>query len=84
MLELGVEIRNHVALKIYDHIFQEQFPFLESSYAKLVDHGVVLQAINKVVEISMTDAQLSQTIELPKRFSVDLVGHLTMLLAVRQ
>ena len=43
------------ALERGDHVFEEEFAFLEPAYPQLVDHGIVLQAVYQVVEITVAD-----------------------------
>lgn len=81
---LSIEIRNQFALQRCNHIFQNELALFESANAQLVNHRVMLQSADKVVEVSVTDTQLAQILELLKRFRIDFVGHSAMLLAVRQ
>jgi len=55
----GIQIGNHFALECRDHVFQQEFALLEPADAQLIDHWVVLQAIDKVVEVPVTDSQLT-------------------------
>ena len=81
---LSVEIRNQFALERRNHVFQDELALLESAYAQLINHRVMLQPDDKIIEIPVTDAQLPQMLKLLKRLSIDFVRHSTMLLAVRQ
>ena len=80
----GIHVRDELALEHGDHVLKQQLALLESADAELVHHGVVLQAIDQVVEISVTYPEFTQSLEFCKRLSIDLVGHQAMLLAVRQ
>ena len=58
----GIHVRNELALQYRDHVFQQEFAFLEPADPELVDHGVFLQAIDQVVEISVANSELSQSL----------------------
>ena len=49
--------------------------FLSLPNAELVDHRVVLEPVDKVVEVAVADAQLTQPLQVFEGLSVDFLGH---------
>ena len=47
----------------------------QATNSQLVNHWVVLQAIDQVVKVPMTDPQLAKSFEFFEGFGVDFVGH---------
>ena len=80
-----VEIRNQLTFERRDHVFEKQLALFEAADAKLIHHRVVLKPADQVVEIPVTDAQLTESFKFLEAFSFDFVGHFDfMLLAVGQ
>lgn len=81
---LSVQIRNQFTFKRHDHVFQQQLAFLQAPDSQLVDHRVMLQSVDQVIEVPVTNPQFSQPVEHLKRFGIDFIRHSVMLLAVSQ
>lgn len=58
---LRVQIRNELAFQLRDHIFQQQFTFLEATHLQFVAAGRAGHARYRRVEIAMLDTQVDQT-----------------------
>ena len=71
----SVQVWYQLALERRDHVLDQEFAFLQAPDTQLIDHRVVLQPVNQVVEISVTDAQFTQSVEILERLSIDFVGH---------
>ena len=82
---LRVQIRNQLTLERSDHVFEKQLALFEAANAELIHHWVVLKPVDQIVEVSVTDAQLTESFEFFEAFGFDFVGHFDiMLLAVGQ
>lgn len=55
----GVQIRYQFTFEPNNHVLQDQSPFFQPANSQLVDHGIVGQAVNQVVEISVTDTKFT-------------------------
>jgi hypothetical protein len=54
-----LHVRNEFALQRHDHVLEQELALLEPADTELIDHGVVLQAVDQVVEVPVTDAELT-------------------------
>ena len=72
---LRVQIRNQFTLQPYDHVFKDQSPFFQPAYTQLVDHGIMGQAVNQIIEVSVTYAQFSEPRKLLKGLGIYLFTH---------
>jgi len=71
----GVHIGNERTLKSRDRVFERKPAFFQSSNAQLVDHGVVRQFVDQVVEIAVIDTQLTESRKLLETLRIDFVTH---------
>ena len=62
----GVEIWNQFTFHSNDHVFKDQSPFFQPADSQLVNHGIMGQAVNQIIEISVTYAQFAEPRELLK------------------
>lgn len=74
MIESGIEVRDEFAFHRSDHVFDQKLALFQATNSQLVNHRVVLQAIDQVVKISVTDPQLAKSFQLFKGLGINFVG----------
>jgi len=72
---LGVEIWDQLTFHPYDHVFKDQSPFFQPADTQLIDHGVMGQAVDQIIEISVTYAQFTEPRKLLKGLGIYFLAH---------
>lgn len=59
---LRIEIGYKLAFQRSDHVLDQEFALFQATNSQLVNHRVVLQAVDQVVKVPMTDPQLAKSL----------------------
>ena len=71
----GIQVRNKFTLHSYDHVFKDQSPFFKPADTQLIDHGIMGQAVNQIIEVTVTYAQFPEPRKLLKGLGIYFFTH---------
>jgi hypothetical protein len=71
----SVQVRNPRALELSDHVLEQQFSPLQSPEHDLIDVRVVNEPRDHLIQVSMLDAQLFESLHVPEDLSFYLFAH---------
>lgn len=75
MQRLRVQIRYQLTFHPNDHVFKDQSPFFQPADTQLIDHGIMGQAVNQIIEVSVTYAQFPEPRKLLKGLGIYFLTH---------
>ena len=75
MTASGIHVRDKFTLERRNHVLKYKSTLLESSNPELVDHGIMRQRVDQVVEVAVRDAQFPQLFKLLEGLGVDFAAH---------